>query len=98
MYEITETIKDVVLSLIIGICGVILVLIIGICGTVVLLIIGICAKSVYCNFYRWYHKEEDININDLHIDFVPETTDEEKIIVTRKGKNPEVFKYFSDVK
>lgn len=66
--------------------------------SVITAVLAICAERVINRVKKWWYKKEDIDINDVHIDFVPQITEEEKIIVTRKGKNPEVFKYFSDVK
>ena len=76
MYDFTESIKDAIVALAVGICG----------------------KKLYRSMKKWWYSDEDIDINDFHIEFVPQITEEEKIIVTRKGKNPEIFKYFSDVK
>ena len=59
--------------------------------------VGICGEKIYRKVKNWYDHKEDIKINDIHIDFIPQTTEDEQMIITRKGKNPEVFKYFSDV-
>jgi len=59
--------------------------------------VGICGENIYRKVKNWYYHKEDININNIHIDFIPQTTEDEQMIITRKGKNPEVFKYFSDV-
>ncbi len=66
--------------------------------SIITVVLALCAERVVNKFKNWWYKEEDIDINDVHIDFIPQTTNDETIIVTRKGKNPEVFKYFSDVK
>ncbi len=61
-------------------------------------ILALCAERVITRIKKWWYSEEDIDINNIHIDFIPQTTDDEQVIVTRKGKNPEIFKYFSDVR
>ena len=66
--------------------------------SVITVVLALCAERVVNKIKNWWYKEEDIDINDVHINFIPQTTHDETIIVTRKGKNPEVFKYFSDVK
>ena len=60
-------------------------------------ILAICAERVVNKIKRWWYREEDIDINNIHIDFIPQTENDEHVIVTRKGKHPEIFKYFSDV-
>lgn len=66
--------------------------------TLVATLVGICGKRVYYKVKNWYYHKEDININDVHIEFIPQTTEDEMVIITRKGKEPELFKYFSTVK
>lgn len=66
--------------------------------SIITTILALCAERVVNRIKKWWYKEEDIDINNVHIDFIPQSTNDEKIIVTRKGKNPEIFKYFSDVK
>jgi len=60
-------------------------------------ILAICAERIVNKIKRWWYREEDIDINNIHIDFIPQTENDEHVIVTRKGKHPEIFKYFSDV-
>ena len=60
-------------------------------------ILAICAERVVNKLKKWWYKEEDINIKDIHIDFIPERTEDERILITQAGHNPKVFKYFSDV-
>ena len=60
-------------------------------------VLAICAERVVNKIKNWWYREEDIDINDIHIDFIPQTENDEHVIVTRKGKHPEIFKYFSDV-
>ena len=65
---------------------------------VVATIVGMCNKKIYCKVKNWYYKKEEININDIKLEFIPQTTEDEMIIITRKGKDPELFKFFSKVK
>lgn len=65
--------------------------------SVITVVLGLCAERIINKFKNWWYSEEDININNLHIDFIPQTTEEERMIITRKGKNPEIFKYLSNV-
>ena len=60
-------------------------------------ILGFCGQKVYIKFKNWYYSEKDIDINDIHLDFIPQTTMDEVVIITRKGEDPELFKYFSKV-
>jgi len=61
-------------------------------------VLALCAERVITRTKKWWYSKEDINIDSIHIDFIPQTTNDEQVIVTRKGKNPEIFKYFSDVR
>ena len=60
-------------------------------------VLALCAERVVIRIKKWWYSEEDITIDNIHIDFIPQTTEDEKMIITRKGKSPEIFKYFSDV-
>ena len=60
--------------------------------------VGICGKKLYHKVKNWYYHKEDIEINDVHIELIPQTTEDEMVIITRKGKEPELFKYFSQIK
>ena len=60
--------------------------------------VGICGKKIYQKVKNWYYHKEDIEIKDVHIEFIPQTTEDEMVIITRKGKEPELFKYFSQIK
>jgi H2-forming N5,N10-methylenetetrahydromethanopterin dehydrogenase-like enzyme len=60
--------------------------------------VGICGKKLYHKVKNWYYHKEDIEIKDIHIEFIPQTTEDEMVIITRKGKEPELFKYFSQIK
>ena len=60
-------------------------------------VLALCAERVITRIKKWWYREEDIDINNIHIDFIPQTENDEHVIVTRKGKHPEIFKYFSDV-
>ena len=75
---------------------------------VVTTMVGICGKVVYNNVRSYYNKhllqidekvyekQKEIDINNIHIEFVPQITNDEMVIITRKHKSPELFKYFSD--
>ena len=75
MYDFSESIKDAIVALAVGICG----------------------KSVYRRGKRWYYNEKALRIDDINIEFVPQTTEEETIIVNEKNKNPRMFKFYSNV-
>ena len=60
-------------------------------------VLAICAERVVNKIKKCWYREVDVDINDIKINFIPETTDEEKILIIRKGHKPEIFKYFSDV-
>ena len=60
-------------------------------------VLAVCAERVINNFEKWCYSEEDIDINDYHINFIPERTEDETILITQTGHHPKVFKYFSDV-
>jgi len=60
-------------------------------------VLAICAERFVNKLKKWRCSEEDITINDLHMDFIPEETEDETILITQAGHNPKVFKYFSDV-
>ena len=61
-------------------------------------VLALCAERVVSRIKKWWYREEDIDINNVHIDFIPQTTEDEALIITRKGKTPEIFKFFSDVR
>ena len=61
-------------------------------------IVGFCGQKVYIKVKNWYYGDKDIDINDIKISFEPQTTEDEMVIITRKGEQPEVFKYFSQAK
>ena len=60
-------------------------------------VLAVCAERIINRIKKWWYSEEDIAINDLHIDFIPEKTEDETILITQVGHNPKVFEYFSDV-
>ena len=60
-------------------------------------VLAVCAERFVNKFKKWWYSEEDITINDLHIDFIPEKIEDETMLITQAGHNPKVFKYFSDV-
>ena len=66
--------------------------------TLVATLVGFCGKKVYHKVQNWYYNKKDLDINDIHIDFIPQATEDEMVIITRKGNQPEVFKYFSNIK
>ena len=45
--------------------------------------VGICGKKLYHKVKNWYYHKEDIDINDVHIEFIPQTTEDEMIILTK---------------
>ena len=57
-------------------------------------LVGICGKKVYHKLNSWYYSKEHIKINDINIPFVPQITEDETIIITRKNDKPELFKFF----
>ena len=59
--------------------------------------VGICGKKIYQKVKNLYYHKEDIDINDVHIEFIPQATGDEMIIITRKCKEPELCKYFSTI-
>ncbi len=61
-------------------------------------IVGFCGQKIYMKVKNWYYGDNDININDVIINFQPQTTEDEVVIITRKNEQPELFKYFSQVK
>ena len=65
--------------------------------SILTIILALRAERVITRIKKWWYREEDIDINNIHIDFIPQTKNDEHVIVTRKGKHPEIFKYFSDV-
>ena len=60
-------------------------------------VLAVCAERVINKCKKWWYREEDIDINNIHIDFIPERTEDETILITQTGHHPKVFKYFSDV-
>ncbi len=61
-------------------------------------LVGMCGQKIYVKVKNWYYGDKDIDINDVKISFAPQTTEDEMVIITRKGEEPEIFKYFSQVK
>ena len=61
-------------------------------------LVGICGKKIYCKVKNWYNHDKDIDINSVHIDFIPTKTEDEVVIITKKGEQPELFKFYSKVK
>ena len=57
-------------------------------------ILGFCGQKVYVKVKNWYNHDKDISLNDIHIDFIPKTSEDEVVIITRKGEAPELFKFF----
>ena len=57
-------------------------------------LVAICGKQVYHKFKRWYYNTKCVEINDVHIEFIPQTTEEETILLTEKNHKPKVFKFF----
>ena len=60
-------------------------------------VLAVCAERIINKFKKWRYSEEDIDINDYHINFIPERTEDETILITQTGHHPKVFIYFSDV-
>lgn len=60
-------------------------------------LVAICGKQIYHKLKKYYYHRNDIDINDIHIAFIPQTTEDETILLTEKHHKPKVFKYFSDV-
>ncbi len=46
-------------------------------------LVGFCGQKVYVKVKHWYYGDKDIDINNIHIDFIPQTTNNEVIIITR---------------
>ena len=65
--------------------------------TLVATLVGICGKRIYHKITKWYYNEKTVKIDDVNIEFIPQTTEEETIIVNEKNKNPKVFKFYSSV-
>ena len=61
-------------------------------------VLAICAERIVNKIKNWYYSERDIKINDVHIDFIPQTTEEETMIITERNHNPKIFKFYSNVK
>lgn len=60
-------------------------------------LVGFCGKKVYHKIQNWYYSKDDINIDDVKIQFIPQTSEEEMIIITHKNEKPELFKYYKTV-
>ena len=59
--------------------------------------VGMCGKNIYRRIKKWYYNEKDIKIDDINIEFIPQRTDEETILVNEKNRKPKVFKFYSNV-
>ena len=65
---------------------------------IVATLVDICGKKVHQKVNNLYYNKQDIDINNIHIEFTPQTTEDEIIIITHKGEHPELFKFLSKVK
>jgi predicted flavoprotein YhiN len=43
--------------------------------------VGICGEKIYQKVKNWYYHKEDIDIKDIHIEFTPQTTEDEIVII-----------------
>lgn len=59
-------------------------------------VLAVFAERVVNRVKKWWYIEEDVNINDLHFEFIPEI-EEGTGLIKQTRRNPKVFKYFSDV-
>ena len=66
--------------------------------TVLTTILAICAERVINKFKKWWYSSEDIDVNNIHIDIIPERVEDETVLITQVAHHPKVYKYFSDVR
>ena len=45
--------------------------------SIITTVLVVCAEK-NTRITNWWYKEEDIDINDVHIDFIPQSTNDEK--------------------
>ena len=61
-------------------------------------VLTICVERVFTKFKHWWYHKQNVDIDHVHIDFVPERTEDETVIITTKNHNPKLFKYLTVVK
>ena len=62
--------------------------------SIITTILALCAERFINRVKKWWYSEEDIQFNNVRIDFMPEYQEDEKMIITRKGKIPKFSNIF----
>ena len=62
--------------------------------TLLATVLGICGKKIYHRVKHWYDPKS-IDIDNRHVDFLPQIADDEVIVVTEKGHVPKLYKFIS---